>query len=292
MADEDQLKELIKYVSDHLQMPILGFGGGAEFVVGDPWFHDVAIGTQIPGWLYADGSVYNIADYPQLAAHYASHHGASNFYGGDGVTTFAVPDLRGEFLRGSGTNSHTNQGDGGAVGEHQDGTSTMVSFSDNMAMYIGRYDDQMSVRNPDYKESSGEYRYVNKTGGGDGNPDFGWFTSRPTNTSFPIYIKATIGHTYSTTEQPVGTDEDGNTIYEKTIKTIIPSNAEWNTIDTIQNLGYGWMERCLIKTSSTAWVSEHTISCKFDGTSVDILCSDQYRYGKNITLTICYAKIS
>lgn len=30
--------------------------------------------------------------------------------------------MRGEFLRGTGTNSHTNQGSGAGVGEHQDGT--------------------------------------------------------------------------------------------------------------------------------------------------------------------------
>ena len=41
---------------------------------------------------------------------------------GNGSTTFNVPDLRGEFLRGTGTNSHANQGSGASVGTHQDGT--------------------------------------------------------------------------------------------------------------------------------------------------------------------------
>ena len=39
---------------------------------------------------------------------------------GDGVTTFKVPNLLGEFLRGTGTNSYTNQGSGANVGVHQD----------------------------------------------------------------------------------------------------------------------------------------------------------------------------
>ncbi len=46
------------------------------------------------GWLVRDGTVYNIADYPELAAK------LGNTYGGDGVTTFAVPDDRGLFERG------------------------------------------------------------------------------------------------------------------------------------------------------------------------------------------------
>lgn len=46
------------------------------------------------GWLVCDGTVYNIADYPELAAKLGST------YGGDGVATFAVPDDRGLFRRG------------------------------------------------------------------------------------------------------------------------------------------------------------------------------------------------
>lgn len=46
------------------------------------------------GWLVCDGTVYSIADYPELAAK------IGNTYGGDGVTTFAVPDDRGLFRRG------------------------------------------------------------------------------------------------------------------------------------------------------------------------------------------------
>ena len=46
------------------------------------------------GFLVCDGSVYQVEDYPGLAAT------LTDTYGGDGVTTFAVPDLRGQFLRG------------------------------------------------------------------------------------------------------------------------------------------------------------------------------------------------
>ena len=47
--------------------------------------------TAPSGWLVADGTVYNISDYPFLANHYERVHGSKNHYGGDGVTTFAVP---------------------------------------------------------------------------------------------------------------------------------------------------------------------------------------------------------
>ena len=46
------------------------------------------------GWLVADGRTLQYKDYPALAA------ALGKFYGGDGVTTFTLPDLCGEFLRG------------------------------------------------------------------------------------------------------------------------------------------------------------------------------------------------
>lgn len=73
-------------------------------------------------YLACDGDVYNISDYPILSQHILKEFKAVNYFGGDGETTFAVPDLRGEFLRGSGANSHTKNGGGAAVGSHQDGT--------------------------------------------------------------------------------------------------------------------------------------------------------------------------
>lgn len=50
-----------------------------------------------PGYLNCDGSVYNISSYPELGAEL----GAT--WGGNGTTTFAVPDLRGRAPIGVGT---------------------------------------------------------------------------------------------------------------------------------------------------------------------------------------------
>jgi microcystin-dependent protein len=46
------------------------------------------------GYLPCDGVVHNIAAYPRLGAKW----GAT--WGGDGVTTFGTPDMRGESVRG------------------------------------------------------------------------------------------------------------------------------------------------------------------------------------------------
>ena len=71
------------------------------------------------GYLICDGSTYNRSEYPFLAKHLVSQFPDLV---GNGTTTFKVPDLRGEFLRGTGTNSHANCGSGSGVGTHQDGT--------------------------------------------------------------------------------------------------------------------------------------------------------------------------
>lgn len=52
------------------------------------------IGNSIPShYLSCDGSIYNITDYPHLSQYIKDQFGIFNFFGGDGITTFAVPDL-------------------------------------------------------------------------------------------------------------------------------------------------------------------------------------------------------
>lgn len=52
------------------------------------------------GWLFADGSVLKIADYLDL------FEAIGATYGGDGITTFGLPDLRGAAVIGAGTSEH------------------------------------------------------------------------------------------------------------------------------------------------------------------------------------------
>lgn len=70
--------------------------------------------TAPKGWLFANGSAVSRTTYAKLFSKIGTHYG-----GGDGRTTFTLPDLRGEFLRGwdagrgldSGRNIGTQQGD-------------------------------------------------------------------------------------------------------------------------------------------------------------------------------------
>lgn len=51
------------------------------------------IGNETPKhYLLCDGSTHNIADYPYLAQYFKDTFGSINVFGGDGTTTFGVPD--------------------------------------------------------------------------------------------------------------------------------------------------------------------------------------------------------
>ena len=88
------------------------------------------MGTTAPKhYLACDGREVNVIDYPYLAKHFKEQFGSVNHYGGDGVTTFALPDLRNEFLRGyHGESEDKLSGD---IGIHQDATGIPSSFSSN-----------------------------------------------------------------------------------------------------------------------------------------------------------------
>lgn len=184
------------------------------------------MGTTAPlNYLACDGTVYNIADYTELAAYFNQQFGSSNFFGGDGTTTFAVPDLRGEFLRGTGTNSHANQGSGANVGEHQDGTEHRYFAADTYGnIYwngITNNDNRGSnKRDKDVNLGNINAKAVAGANGTTGEPSH--FTSRPTNTSVLYCIASKnifmdAGSNYSTEEQVVGTWIDGKPIYQKTV---------------------------------------------------------------------------
>ena len=162
------------------------------------------MGTTPPKeYLACDGTIYNINDYIALAEFIKDEFGSYNYFGGNGTSTFAVPDLRGEFLRGTGTNSHTNNGDGSNVGVHQDGTEIpnvyawTQSSSDSSASITAELlpDKTSNLRvDTDYEFMGSNTRTFIGVSGTKSNLTTGTtykYTTRPTNTSVLYCIKYT-----------------------------------------------------------------------------------------------------
>ncbi len=141
-------------------------------------------------FLPCNGKEYNISEYPYLAEHIKDNFGSYNKFGGNGTTTFKVPDLRGEFLRGWGTNSHSGMGSGSSVGIHQDATkNNNIWIHINKRIYYQGNGNVYHIANADSitSESSGgvsiNSSYVAENAG------FAQYTDRPTNTSVMYAIR-------------------------------------------------------------------------------------------------------
>lgn len=150
-------------------------------------------GTAPNGYLSCDGSTYSITTYSDLANFIYNNFGSTNYFGGNGTTTFAVPDLRGEFLRGTGTNGHANEGSGANVGVHQGATFVgHVYVADNGAMYW--YISEMNnyiCRNPDFNLAGNRTRVAQLSHSANAASNQPLRISvRPTNTSVLYVIKA------------------------------------------------------------------------------------------------------
>lgn len=112
-----------------------------------------------------------------------------------------MPDLRGEFLRGTGTNTHVNQGSGAEIGAHQDGTITKGARIDNSKQFVTAYDSTtpsyFNFSNADKTISSEQTgangRIWTKFSNSDNEYEYFSYTSRPTNTSVLFCIKAKNG---------------------------------------------------------------------------------------------------
>lgn len=202
-------------------------------------------------YLICDGSEYNIADYPLLVQHFVDEFGSANYFGGDGENTFCVPDLRGEFLRGTGTATR-NTGSGSAVGKHQDATSHLwiANYSDgvlqthpptaNSAMQSSNHDTTV--------QASGYFRnFKCDIPGTESYNKPSTYTSRPTNTSVLYCIKYQITQNnitkdmvnYSLEEQVIGSWINGKPLYQKTFSTTIPtynSDKSFTPVLTIENI--------------------------------------------------------
>ena len=255
-------------------------------------------------YLVCDGTVYNIADYPELAAYFARQFDVCNFFGGDGVTTFAVPDLRGEFLRGSGTNSHANQGNGGAVGEHQDGSAFpfMRVDKDNNFISVACGDIDSYPTNFDKAYSSKTGRFILDKGLNT-SLDSSLYSIRPTNTSILYCIAyknifVDEGDEYSTEERVIGTWINGKPLYQKTLIFNNPS-TDWGTFINwgIANISQVIEVKPIYDfgtwhaTSEFYYTSSEFLQALYQGYGFRLYAAgDVKRQLKSVTITLKYTK--
>lgn len=145
-------------------------------------------------YLICDGSEYAIGTYPELEAHFVKEFGAVNHFGGEN-DKWKVPDLRGEFLRMTGANSHINtitglkEGNGADVGAHQEASVLPQSWSGTGANvapinYTENIKESADTLKPFSKVGTNGWSTTNTYGGTAGAQ-----TVRPTNTSVNVAIK-------------------------------------------------------------------------------------------------------
>lgn len=145
-------------------------------------------------YLICDGSEYAIGTYPELEAHFVKEFGAANHFGGENGK-WKVPDLRGEFLRMTGVNSHINtitnlkEGNGADVGAHQEASVLPQSWSGTRANVAPiNYGEAMKksadTLKPFSSVGTNGWSTTNTYGGTAGAQ-----TVRPTNTSVNVAIK-------------------------------------------------------------------------------------------------------
>lgn len=164
-------------------------------VAGGTLYADTPIGTIISsgaawdnppaGYLFCGGQAVSRVAYAALFAVIGTTFGA-----GDGSTTFNVPELRGEFLRGAGTNQHAGQGNGGAPGYHQDATTIPQTYANNGANNVNFAGDGTTQNLDSTPTATGYYQTINSDNHGTASP-YNFGTVRPTNTSVNFFIKAT-----------------------------------------------------------------------------------------------------
>jgi hypothetical protein len=124
--------------------------------------------TSRSGWLLCDGSAVSRTTYLDLFTAIGEHYGTGN-----GSTTFNVPDLRGYFIRGSGTNS-----DGSASG------SMGVKQADEFKAHTHTYNTKTADA---VQSGSATACWIGNATGTSGST--GGTETRPKNIAMPYYIK-------------------------------------------------------------------------------------------------------
>lgn len=190
-------------------------------------------------YLKCDGTIYNKDDYPHLWEYFKKEFGTPNKFGGNGTTTFAVPDLRDEFLRGAGTLS-------GNVGEHQEGTiiPNMGINYDNSDMAV-RASKTVSIANVEDVKKSGTLTYNNVkiTKSAMSGQTWEEGTVRPRNTSVLWVIKYEPTYFVGSINGKEEIDELLDTPY--LVSTVGDSRVDLQLSKSIEDYDYLEIEHCL-----------------------------------------------
>ena len=170
-------------------------------------------------YLLCDGTEHQIADYSQLAAFFEKEFGSKNHFGGDGTSTFAVPDFRNLFLRGFRGESEEKLS--GEIGAKQEGTEVPLSYGKSGYVCVPLQADLPDTTTVDSKTELQRLNHAGCTSGTSGGRAF-LYTSRPVNAAVQYCIKATK----SFEEDPPQGDISVGVFYNsKTAKVVVPASG-------------------------------------------------------------------
>ncbi len=217
------------------------------------------MGTVAPkNYLICDGTVYNITEYQMLADQIHDNFGTYNYFGGDGITTFAVPDMRGLFTRGFG-------GASGEIGVKQDATKMLALSAGSTDAFIsfGRANtnaNDFTYNNADelIDGPSTGYRVISATTSGS-TSFVRQMTTRPDNMAVLYCIKYSMGD--DLTVNGVGINEVGNIALDSAV---IPYDDENSVSDAIKKLESNKSSfKFFVDGGQTNWIAEDTSTCYF-----------------------------
>lgn len=178
------------------------------------------MGTKAPAhYIICDGSIYNITDYQKLADSIKDQFGSYNYFGGDGTTTFAVPDLRNEFLRGY--HGESSEQLSGEIGKHQNATiiqNPIATSAANTFLYTPKSDNAQKLIvgneiNSDTaitETNNGINKYTTTFEAQTATVTTS-YTTRPTNVAVLFCIKYENTYCVNISKEETYTDENVNT---------------------------------------------------------------------------------
>lgn len=198
--------------------------------------------TAPKNYLVCDGGVYNITDYPALSSHILKEFGVVNYFGGDGETTFAVPDLRNEFLRGY--HGEKDEQLSGEIGTHQDATVIPwfgVDLNNKFFSYAGAGTHRETYNHDSYIPGKPECHTTANVNAGGANATTrqeAYVTLRPTNVAVlycikyqpTYYLRAGSDRDYySKEEHCIGTWINGKPLYRIVLTGILKAGMATTT---------------------------------------------------------------